>query len=474
MADIDYTQKILTFNLLVGNNDQEIAYNYLKRTNWDENKAAILYNQENTGSQASMDYPIDDYYSMTNNNIMNKQSYSSGYSGYSYSKKHKVNLAKLNKYRECAIYNQGFFDIFKIFKVDNRGYYIYFERGCPKCPGLTKFYDSFITQLKSNVGLILLYSPKTLNDAINLLIQINNDEMTKDLIKTKTIIHPLINSCLEGGKIEKQLKIKSKDYPVIIVCFDKNDTHFAVIDIIKNANKNIQRLNEKILEGHDLFCDEKDSKINNISPIISQPKTDSNIISNEINNNIISDNKGQNLMNDINNYLPEDINNKSKGDRDSYTYMTDGEVLARQEKEIKALEKEEENKILEAERKEKEQKEEEERKKQEEILEKAKMESIICNLPEEPNDDYPDKCVILFRFPDGEKVVERKFLKTEKVSLLYLYVSSFGNQIYNEKEQKGFSLIQTFPFKNFDEVQENTLEQEGLFPNAMLQIRISE
>lgn len=87
MADIDYTQKILTFNLLVGNNDQEIAYNYLKRANWDENKAAILYNQENTGSQASMDYPIDDYYSMTDNNIMNKQSYSSGYSGYSYSKK---------------------------------------------------------------------------------------------------------------------------------------------------------------------------------------------------------------------------------------------------------------------------------------------------------------------------------------------------------------------------------------------------
>ena len=80
----------------------------------------------------------------------------------------------------------------------------------------------------------------------------------------------------------------------------------------------------------------------------------------------------------------------------------------------------------------------------------------------------------MFRFPDGEKVVERKFLKTEKVSLLYLYVNSFGNQIYNEKEEKGFSLIQTFPFKNFDEVQENTLEQEGLFPNAMLQIRISE
>ena len=471
MADIDYTQKILAFCLLVGNNNQEIAYNYLKRANWDENKAAILYNQENKGSQASLDFPMDDYYSMAGNNIIDKQVYSSGYSGYSSSKK---NLAKLNKYRECKIYKQGIVDIFKIFKSDNRAYFINFENKCPKCPGLTKYYDSFIRQLHSNVGLIILYSPKTLTIATDILVQINKDEITKDLIKSKTLIHPLINKCLEGGNLAKQLKIKEQEFPAIIVCFDKNYEHFAVIDIIRNADKNIPRLNEKLLEAHDLFCDEKDSKVNNISPIISQPKTDSNIISNEINNNIISDNKGQDILNDINNYLPEDINRKSKGDKDSYTYMTDGEVLARQENEIKALEKEEENKILEAERKEKEQKEEEERKKQEEILEKAKIESIICNLPEEPSDDNPDKCVILLRFPDGEKVVERKFLKTEKVSLLYLYVSSFGSQIYNEKEEKGFSLIQTFPFKNFDQVQENTLEQEGLFPNAMLQIKVNE
>ena len=94
-------------------------------------------------------------------------------------------------------------------------------------------------------------------------------------------------------------------------------------------------------------------------------------------------------------------------------------------------------------------------------------------MPKEPDDDNPDKCVILFRFPDGEKVVQRKFLKTEKVSVLYLYIQSLGREIYSEKEEKKFSLIQTFPFKNFDEIQNNTLEQEGLFPNGMLQIRTS-
>ena len=38
------------------------------------------------------------------------------------------------------------------------------------------------------------------------------------------------------------------------------------------------------------------------------------------------------------------------------------------------------------------------------------VESILEILPEEPSDDNPDKTIILFRFPDGEKVVQRKFL----------------------------------------------------------------
>ena len=95
-------------------------------------------------------------------------------------------------------------------------------------------------------------------------------------------------------------------------------------------------------------------------------------------------------------------------------------------------------------------------------------------LPEEPSDDNPEKCVILFRFPDGEKSVQRKFLKTDPISMLYLYVKSLGREIYIENEDKNFSLIQSFPFKNFDEAQNNTLEQEGLFPNAVLQIKSNE
>ena len=71
-------------------------------------------------------------------------------------------------------------------------------------------------------------------------------------------------------------------------------------------------------------------------------------------------------------------------------------------------------------------------------------------------------------------MVQRKFLKTDVVALLYLYIKSLGREIYIENDENHFSLIQSFPFKNLDEVQNNTLEQEGLYPNAMLQIKVFE
>ena len=154
--------------------------------------------------------------------------------------------------------------------------------------------------------------------------------------------------------------------------------------------------------------------------------------------------------------------------------MTDGEILAKQESEIKKLENMVEQKRLEEEKKEKEKKEEEDRKNQEELMQKMQVESLIKLLPKEPSDEDPNKCTILFRFPDGEKVVQRKFLKTDIVALLYLYIKSLGREIYDDNNENHFSLIQSFPFKNLDNVQNNTLEQEGLFPNAMLQIKAIE
>ena len=52
--DINYAEKIATFNLLVGNNNEDIAFNYLSMANWDETQAAILYNKENKGANATL------------------------------------------------------------------------------------------------------------------------------------------------------------------------------------------------------------------------------------------------------------------------------------------------------------------------------------------------------------------------------------------------------------------------------------
>ena len=156
---------------------------------------------------------------------------------------------------------------------------------------------------------------------------------------------------------------------------------------------------------------------------------------------------------------------------DMYPYMSDGEVLKKQEEEMKNLERKEEEKVRKKRQEEEMKKLEEEKRKREEIEEKNKIENILKQLPQEPSDDDPNKCTIMFRFPDGEKTVQRKFLKSDKVSLLYTYVKSLGREIYTENNENSFSLVQPFPFKNYNELQDNTLEQEGLFPNAVLQIR---
>ena len=115
--------------------------------------------------------------------------------------------------------------------------------------------------------------------------------------------------------------------------------------------------------------------------------------------------------------------------------------------------------------------EEEKKKIEEEIKKKEEKSKIIKqNFPKEPDDSNPDKCMIVFRFPDGNKNVERKFLKNDKIQLLYDFIETLGRDIYTENDNNKFELIQTFPFKKYDNYNK-TLEEEGLFPNSMLQIK---
>ena len=126
--------------------------------------------------------------------------------------------------------------------------------------------------------------------------------------------------------------------------------------------------------------------------------------------------------------------------------LSDREIRNYQDNEMKQLERMEQEKEK-KERKEKEEKrkEEEAKKKREEKLKEDK-EIFSKLIPPEPDDDNPDKCIIIFRLPDGEKNIQRKFLKSDKISVLYDYVRSLGKEIYSEEEYNNFSIIQSFPF----------------------------
>ena len=67
--DINYAEKIATFNLLVGNNNEDIAFNYLSMANWDETQAAILYNKENKGANATLINTNDNNINSINQNF---------------------------------------------------------------------------------------------------------------------------------------------------------------------------------------------------------------------------------------------------------------------------------------------------------------------------------------------------------------------------------------------------------------------
>lgn len=483
--DIDYTEKIKTFNLLVGNNNDEIALNYLTISNWDENQAAILYNKENKGADAKLN-PNNNNNNLLSPNINNNffPNNNPNYIPIDYynfdspqliSYNNKVNInPKLNKYTQCKIFKPSIFDGIKIWKVDNRAYYETYFRQFENNLKLFKIYEPFINNIKTNVGIIFLYEKNNITAALNVFRNLINNQQVKDLLHNRCCILPMVDKSFEASDIIKPLKINH--FPAIVICLYKNENYFAVIQIINNIMSNIPLLSKKLLEAYDLLDESKNNHPNYPNQNLIPQTNNNNIINNNSNNNpnnkIINNNNSNNsksILEDPRNYMFDDDILKNDIPQNNnphpYPYMSDGEILKKQEEEMKSLERIEEEKI-------KKKKREEEEKIRKEKEEKNKKDFYTKQLPEEPSDDDPNKCTIMFRFPDGEKTIQRKFLKTDKISLLYIYVKSLGREIYSEQNENNFSLVQPFPFKNFNDSQENTLENEGMFPNAVLQIRV--
>lgn len=156
--------------------------------------------------------------------------------------------------------------------------------------------------------------------------------------------------------------------------------------------------------------------------------------------------------------------------QNKYPASTTSQIIEEQKNELRNLELMEQKRIRqEKERMLKEKKEEEEKMlKQKEI--ETKAEDAKSKLLPEPEKDDPNSTLIIFRFPDGERREERRFLKSHTIKNLYDFVLSFGSEIYTEPENNHFILVQTFPYKAYEDMNK-TLEEEKLFPNAVLQIK---
>ena len=237
----------------------------------------------------------------------------------------------------------------------------------------------------------------------------------------------------------------------------------------KSNNNNIYNQNENI-----------NNRINNIN--IPNQSINNNIPNESINNSknfIYEPNQSINSNNNINNQsINSNINNMKNSINESKFKLKDsiyglsaGEINMKREREMKELERQQEEKMR---------KEEEEKKKilaEENELkmknEKYEKEALLCkqNLPNEPEESNSDVCRILFRYPDGEKNSERRFLKTDQINILYNYVKSLGKEIFSEPKLFNFDLFTGFPAKNLENSKNKTLEEEGLFPSSMIQIR---
>ena len=137
-------------------------------------------------------------------------------------------------------------------------------------------------------------------------------------------------------------------------------------------------------------------------------------------------------------------------------------LRAQQERELREAERIVEARKLQEQKEKQEALKKSEEAKQAKALEDAQKKEKIERIGEEPNG--PDTSFISFRMPDGSKV-ERRFAKTQKVSVLYDFIETLNCSHFN--------LLFGFPSEILSKSDE-TLENAGIHPKALLIVRISQ
>ena len=285
--------------------------------------------------------------------------------------------------------------------------------------------DRFCQLIQRKIGIMIFYTADNVQFLTRFINQLSRNSMLINVLKTNFFVFPLLANSNEGYKFQNIISANQMNFPSFIFCFNNsNNRRGDFRDIIFNRNHIIN-----ILEGESITLDEFSYTLNNCSERVGFRVG------------------GNNLGG-----------------------LTDGEVLEQQKKDMENLEKQAQKKEEEL----KKQKIIEQQKKLEEELRIKEIENKVKEakrkIVDEPDNNDPNATTICFRYPDGEKRQDRRFLKNHTIQNLYDYVTSLGRDIYTEEDNNNFSLFQPFPPKKYEQM-ENTLEQEGLFPNAVIQIR---
>jgi len=388
-------------------------------------------------------------------------------------------------------------------------------------------FRNYLKSLKNKRGIIIIYSEEKFNKLKEHINKINQNYSIKNLLNN-CVIFPVLNTSTIGHEFVEQLscvnfptyifnKYKNNEYFYItgrmdgafdISFFKENIENIYIPDsksnILKNENNNdlIHKLKqEKYFNINNQFKNRKDNnnkniinkknenyqinRINNFEEEkqieINDLKSNNKYLMENYDNYYLGDSKDiisifedNNYLNNLNNC--EESNNKTEEKKENLDVnddklgnsifgLSDGQVLEKRENDIKELERQFE---------EKEKKEKEEENRINKLQIEYENEAEICKelLPEEPEESNVDVCNIIFRHPDGEKTVKRRFLKSDKVEVLFTFIKSKGREIFDERESNYFNIICLgIPPKSLEDKKNNTLEEEGLYPNSVLQIK---
>ena len=307
------------------------------------------------------------------------------------------------------------------------------------------------------------------------MVRAFNNSLSKEILKN-AVIFPVMTDTETGNELEEQLSIK--DYPVylfckyknsqimtintkvekkfrmdnvinnLLACFPENDVKQSIYQSINNTIINYKRKEPE--NDDDDFSGDENEVDNMIKKLENDVRLSTTLFMAKNNENFFKpsliDEEEKKMNNNINNKPNNRFQNLFENEDTSI--LINGPKISNQNPIFEEIKNFKVNNT-------KEEKEEEFR-------------TII--IPREPDINDPNACRITFRYPYDEKHIERRFNKNDKINVLYNYVESLGKEIYSKPIYHSFELIYGFPPINFENKKDKTLEDEGLFPSAMINI----